>query len=124
MTFYIVYAISPGIAESTANPWKYALGRYVLCFSICCVLFWFVFLFMPAVMLDPGIINYKILFTIPVSKSKIFFSKALFIRITVLFSTLLSYILFLGSGYLLAGIFPDLGYQNYDYREVIFYEMS
>jgi hypothetical protein len=34
---------------------------------------------------------------------------------------LLSYIVFLGSGYLLSVIFPDLGYQNYDYREVIFY---
>jgi hypothetical protein len=27
----------------------------------------------------------------------------------------------LGSGYLLRIFFPDLGYQNYDYREVIFY---
>ncbi|WP_223558563.1 ABC transporter permease [Chryseobacterium lathyri] len=122
ITFYIAYdVISSGVAESNANPWKYALGRYV---------FMFFYLLYPVLVclfvhaccdVEYRNNNYKILFTIPVSKSKIFFSKALFILVTVLLSILLSYIVFLGSGYLLSAIFPDLGYQNYDYREVIFY---
>ncbi|MGG5210094.1 ABC transporter permease [Chryseobacterium sp. MIQD13] len=122
ITFYIIYdVISSGSAEGNGNPWKLTLGRYV---------FMFFYLLYPILVslfvhaccdVEYKNNNYKILFTIPVSKSKIFLSKALFILITVLLSILLSYIVFLGSGYVLGIFFPDLGFQNYDYREVIFY---
>lgn len=120
-TLYIVYdVINSGVAESSINPWKFILGKYV---------FTFFYLLYPILVslfvhaccdVEYRNNNYKILFTIPVSKSKIFLSKALFILITVLFSMLLSYIVFLGSGYAVGIIFPEVGFQNYDYREVIF----
>ncbi len=121
---YISYdAISSGInsAEGTSNPWKMVLGRTV---------FMFLYLLFPILValfvhacceVEYRNNNYKILFTLPVSKGKIFFSKALFIQITVFFSVFFSYLAFLLSGYLLSIIFPELGFQNYDFREVIFY---
>lgn len=108
-------------SEGTINPWKMSLGRTV---------FMFFYLLFPILIslfvhaccdVEYKNNNYKILFTLPVSKAKIFFSKALFILITVFFSVLLSYLTFLLSGYLLGLGFPDLGFQNYDFREVIFY---
>ncbi|MNI63183.1 ABC-2 family transporter protein [compost metagenome] len=65
--------------------------------------------------------NYKVLFTLPLDKSKIFFSKAVFILLTILFSILFAYAAFLISGYILGLIYPVLGFQNHDYRMVIFF---
>ncbi|MBS1548301.1 ABC transporter permease [Amniculibacterium sp. G2-70] len=122
ITFYIAYdSIRSGITDSTINPWKFILGRSV-----------FLFLYMLYPILVSLFVhaccdveyrnsNYRILFTVPISKSKIFISKVLFILLIVLFSTLLSYVAFLGSGYILGITFPNMGFQNYDYREVIFY---
>lgn len=121
---YIVYdVLTSGInpAEGTSNPWKMMLGRTVFMF------FYLLFPILIALFVHACCEveyrnnNYKILFTLPVSKTKIFFSKALFIQITVFFSVLLSYLAFLLSGYLLSIAFPDLGFQNYDFREVILY---
>ncbi|UWX58858.1 ABC transporter permease [Chryseobacterium oranimense] len=119
---YIMYdAISSGTAEASGNPWKLTLGRYV---------FMFFYLLYPILVslfvhaccdVEYRNNNYKILFTIPISKSKIYVSKVLFILITVLFSLLLSYVSVLASGYVLGIFLPGLGFQDYDYREVIFY---
>ncbi|MFZ4932076.1 ABC transporter permease [Chryseobacterium sp. Mn2064] len=121
---YIAYdTISSGIdtGDGTINPWKMTLGRSV---------FMFFYLLFPILVslfvhaccdVETKNNNYKILFTLPISKSKIFFSKALFIQITVFFAVLFSYLAFLLSGYLLSIAFPVLGFQNYDFREVIFY---
>ncbi|WPO90058.1 ABC transporter permease [Chryseobacterium sp. HR92] len=121
---YISYdVLRSGIQESegTINPWKASLGRTVFMF------FYLLFpilvsLFVQACCdVEYRNNNYKILFTLPVSKTKIFFSKALFIQITVFLSVLFSYLALLLSGYLLSIAFPQLGFQNYDFREVIFY---
>ncbi len=121
---YIAYdVISSGTdpGGGTSNPWKMILGRTVFMF------FYLLFPILVALFVHACCDveyrnnNYKILFTLPVSKTKIFFSKALFIQITVFFSVLFSYLAFLLSGYLLGIVFPDLGFQNYDFREVIFY---
>ncbi|WP_426480563.1 ABC transporter permease [Chryseobacterium sp. R2ACT005] len=121
---YMVYdVLRSGIEESegTINPWKASLGKIV---------FMFFYLLLPILVslfvhaccdVEYRNNNYKILFTLPVSKTKIFFSKAIFIQITVLFSVLFSYLALLLSGYLLSIAFPQLGFQNYDFREVIFY---
>lgn len=119
---YIIYdIIKSGIEEGTINPWKNMLGKSV---------FQFYYLLYPILVaifvyaccdVEYKNNNYKILFTIPVSKSRIYFSKALFILLTILFSVILSYLAFLLSGYLLGVLYPELGFQNYDFREVIFY---
>jgi len=121
---YMVYdVLRSGIEESegTINPWKASLGKIV---------FMFFYLLFPILVslfvhaccdVEYRNNNYKILFTLPVSKTKIFFSKAIFIQITVFFSVLFSYLTLLLSGYLLSIAFPQLGFQNYDFREVIFY---
>ncbi|MDR6466202.1 ABC transporter permease [Chryseobacterium sediminis] len=121
---YMVYDVFRSGAEETegtVNPWKMSLGRTV---------FMFFYLLYPILVslfvhaccdVEYRNNNYKILFTLPVSKTKIFLSKALFIQITVFFSVLFSYLTFLLSGYLFGIAFPQLGFQNYDFREVIFY---
>lgn len=122
---YFIFGIltsgnEPG-SGGTMNPWKNILGKTV---------FMFYYMLYPILVsifvyaccdVEYKNNNYKILFTIPVSKSKIFFSKALFILIVILFSTLLSYLVFLLSGFFFSMIYPALGFQNYDFREVIFY---
>ncbi|KPE49443.1 ABC transporter permease [Chryseobacterium indologenes] len=121
---YIAYdVISSGIGTGggTENPWKMSLGRMVFMFFYMLYPI-LVSLFVHACCdVEYKNNNYKILFTIPVSKSKIFISKALFILITILLSVLLSYFTLLLSGYLFSIVFPELGFQNYDFREVIFY---
>jgi hypothetical protein len=120
---YITYIIlsEGGSVDRTTNPWKLLLGRYVFTFFYMLYPI-LVSLFVHACCdVEYRNNNYKILFTIPVSKGKIFVSKALFIIITIWLSTLLSYLVFLLSGYIFSIIFPGLGFQNYDFREVIFY---
>lgn len=119
---YIAYEVGrAGTADSLPNPWKLLLGRYV---------FQFFYLIYPVLIaifvyacceVEYKNNNYKILFTLPLSKANIFFSKALFILLVVLLSVLLSYLFFLVSGYAMSQFFPELGFQNFDYREVIFY---
>ncbi|KAB1228629.1 ABC transporter permease [Chryseobacterium viscerum] len=124
VAFYISYdVIRSGVetAEGTVNPWKSTLGRTVFMF------FYLLFPILVALFVHACCDveyrnnNYKILFTLPVSKTKIFFSKAVFIQLTVFLSVLLSYLALLLSGYLLGIAFPQLGFQNYDFREVLFY---
>ncbi|NML72426.1 ABC transporter permease subunit [Chryseobacterium sp. RP-3-3] len=123
--FYNIYNIltegGVGVGEGTFNPWKFILGRTV-CMFLYMLYPILVSLFVHACCdVEYRNNNYKILFTLPVSKSKIFFSKVAFMLITVWFSILLTYFVFLLSGYLFSIIFPELGFQNYDFREVIFY---
>lgn len=120
--FYLVYdVIRSGSSEGEGNPWKMILGRQVFMFFYMLYPI-LVSLFVHACCdVEYRNNNYKILFTIPVSKSKIYVSKVLFILITVLFSLLLSYITFLASGYVLGIIFPGIGFQTYDFREVLLY---
>lgn len=119
---YIVYELfSSGTVSTVPNPWKVLLGRYV---------FQFFYLLYPLLValfvhaccdVEYKNNNYKILFTLPISKANIFFSKALLILLTVLFSVLLAYATFLISGYVFSICYPELGFQHYDYRAVIFY---
>lgn len=120
--YYIYGLLTEGIPEEgTSNPWKLVLGKIVSQFFYMLYPI-LVSLFVHACCdVEYRNNNYKILFTIPVSKSKIFFSKVLFILITVWFSMILTYIIFLLSGYFFSIVFPELGFQNYDFREVIFY---
>ncbi|MGK6350776.1 ABC transporter permease [Parapedobacter sp. DT-150] len=118
---YLIYeANKSGFVDSAANPWKILLGRYVFQF------FYILYPILVAIFvhaccdIEYKNNNYKILFTIPLSKTMIFFSKALFILFIVLLSVILSYLAFLSSGYLLSLMYPEIGFQNYDYREVIF----
>lgn len=121
---YMIYGIITSGNEpggGTMNPWKNMLGNTVFLF------FYMLYPILISIFVyaccdvEYKNNNYKILFTIPISKSKIFFSKALFILITILFSTVLSYLVFLLSGYFFSVAFPSIGFQNYDFREVIFY---
>lgn len=119
---YIIYEINKsGIADSLPNPWKILLGRYVFQF------FYLLYPMLVAIFvyaccdIEYKNNNYKILFTIPLSKTEIFFSKTLFILLIILLSVILSYLAFLLSGYFLSLTYPEIGFQNYDYREVIFY---
>lgn len=120
--YYVYGILTEGIPEDgTSNPWKLVLGKTVSQFFYLLYPI-LVSLFVHACCdVEYRNNNYKILFTIPVSKSKIFFSKVLFILITVWFSMILTYIIFLLSGYFFSVVFPELGFQNYDFREVIFY---
>ncbi|MFC7526478.1 ABC transporter permease [Parapedobacter sp. GCM10030251] len=118
---YLIYeANKSGFIDSATNPWKILLGRYVFQF------FQLLYPILVAIFvhaccdIEYKNNNYKILFTIPLSKTKIFFSKALFVLFIVLLSVILSYLAFLASGYLLSLMYPKIGFQNYDYREVIF----
>ena len=119
---YIIYDIvQSGSVNAIPNPWKVLLGRYVfqffyLLYPILVALFVF-----ACCDVEYKNNNYKILFTLPLSKGQIFFSKTLFILLTVLFSVLLAYACFLVSGFILSIIYPELGFQNYDFRLVIFY---
>ena len=119
---YISYDIvNSGGPTAIPNPWKVLLGRYVfqffyLLYPILVALFVF-----ACCDVEYKNNNYKILFTIPISKTHIFFSKTIFILLTLLFSVLFAYTAFLMSGYLLSQLYPVLGFQNYDFREVIFY---
>ncbi|MCS4229038.1 ABC transporter permease [Sphingobacterium sp. BIGb0165] len=118
---YIIYdIIRSGSINAVPNPWKVLLGRYV---------FQFFYLLYPILValfvyaccdVEYKNNNYKVLFTLPLDKSKIFFSKAVFILLTILFSILFAYAAFLISGYILSLIYPVLGFQNHDYRMVIF----
>ncbi|PIF44653.1 hypothetical protein CLU96_1633 [Chryseobacterium sp. 52] len=120
---YIIYNVLTEGADNdgTSNPWKMVLGRPIFMFFYMLYPI-LVSLFVHACCdIEDKNNNYKILFTIPVSKSKIFISKALFILTTVWLSIVLSYLAFLLSGFLLSLVFPELGFQNYDFREVIFY---
>jgi len=122
ITLYIAYdTVNSSRTEGSVNPWKFILGRYVFLFFY--ILYpILVSLFVHACCdVEYRNNNYKILFTIPISKSKIFISKVSYILLTVLLSILLSYVVFLGCGYLLGIVISETGYQNYDYREVIFY---
>lgn len=119
---YIIYEINKsGFADSLTNPWKMLLGRYVFQF------FYLLYPILVAIFvyaccdIENKNNNYKILFTIPIAKAEIFISKALFIVSVVLFSVILSYLAFLLSGYFLSLMYPEIGFQNYDYRMVIFY---
>ncbi|WP_223607119.1 ABC transporter permease [Chryseobacterium sp. OSA05B] len=120
---YYLYGIltEGGPSEATSNPWKMVLGKTVSLFLYMLYPI-LVSLFIHACCdVEYKNNNYKILFTIPVSKSKIFLSKVLFMLMTVWFSMIMTYLVFLLSGYLLSLTFPELGFQNYDFREVIFY---
>ena len=119
---YIIYEVNKlGFTNTLTNPWKMLLGRYVFMFF--CLLYpILVAIFVHACCdIEYSNNNYKILFTLPISKTEIFFSKVFFIVGTVLFSVILSYLAFLLSGYFLSLMYPEIGFQNYDYREVIFY---
>ncbi|KFF18858.1 ABC transporter permease [Chryseobacterium sp. JM1] len=119
--YYVYGLLTEGIEVGTVNPWKMVLGKTVSLFLYMLYPI-LVSLFVHACCdVEYRNNNYKILFTIPVSKSKIFVSKVLFILITVGFSMILTYLVFLLSGYFLSVIFPELGFQNYDFREVVFY---
>ncbi|WP_293944591.1 MULTISPECIES: ABC transporter permease [unclassified Sphingobacterium] len=119
---YIIYdIIRSETVSAVPNPWKVILGRYV---------FQFFYLLYPILValfvyaccdVEYKNNNYKILFTLPLDKSKIFFSKAVFMLLTVLFSILFAYAAFLISGYILSAIYPVIGFQNHDYRLVIFF---
>ncbi|MGE8243666.1 MAG: ABC transporter permease, partial [Sphingobacterium sp.] len=99
---YIIYdIIRSGSISAVPNPWKVLLGRYV---------FQFFYLLYPILValfvyaccdVEYKNNNYKVLFTLPLDKSKIFFSKAVFILLTILFSILFAYAAFLISGYIL-----------------------
>src|SRR5690606_8344407 len=96
---YIIYeAGRSAFAGSLPNPWKLLLGRYVFQF------FYLIYPILIAIFVyaccevEYKNNNYKILFTLPVSKANIFFSKALFIIVIVLLSVLLAYLFFLLSG--------------------------
>lgn len=120
---YSIYGIltEGGVEEGTTNPWKMVLGKTVSLFLYMLYPI-LVSLFVHACCdVEYRNNNYKILFTIPVSKSKIFVSKVLFMQMTVWFSMILTYLVFLLSGYFFSIAFPELGFQNYDFREVIFY---
>ncbi|MCT2561063.1 ABC transporter permease [Chryseobacterium herbae] len=120
--YYLYGLLTEGAPEDgTLNPWKIVLGKTVSMFLYMLYPI-LVSLFVHACCdVEYKNNNYKILFTIPVSKSKIFISKVLFMLITVWFSMILTYLVFLLSGYFFSITFPELGFQNYDFREVIFY---
>lgn len=123
ITGYLYYDVSQNIAVSdgSINPWKSMLGRAVFQF------FYLLYPILVAIFVQACCDveyrnnNYKILFTLPVSKYKIFIAKTLFILTTILLSVILTYFTFLLSGYVLSIVLPEIGFQNYDFRKVIFF---
>ncbi|MGV0970312.1 MULTISPECIES: ABC transporter permease [unclassified Empedobacter] len=117
--FYLIYKAP--IEPFESNPWYILLGRYVFQF------FYLLFPILIAVFVHSCCDveyknnNYKLLFTLPISHTKIYLAKALYILLIVNFSVILAYILFLLSGYLLQFIAPNYGFQNFDFREISFY---
>lgn len=121
---YLYYDITQnlaGVAGGTTNPWKNMLGKAVFQF------FYLLYPILVAIFVHACCDveyknkNYKILFTLPVSKFNIFISKALFVLSTVLVSVLLSYFMFLTCGYLLGILLPETGFRDYDFRVVTFF---
>lgn len=63
--------------------------------------------------------GFKQLFTFPVHKSYIYFSKVIILTFWILSSLLLAYSLMMLSGNILSVLFPQIGFQNYDVNSVI-----
>ncbi len=119
--YYDVSQNMVGEIDGSVNPWNGMLGKAVFQF------FYLLYPILVAIFvhaccdIEYKNNNYKVLFTLPVSKFKIFIAKALFVLITVLLSVSLSYVTFLVCGYLLGRILPEIGFQNYDFRNVVFF---
>ncbi len=116
---YIIYE-SKGSDMFGYNPWVYILGRYtfnffvflypmitsILCYSLCEI--------------ESKNNNYKQLFTLPVNKLSLFLAKIIYLIEIILLSVLIAYIFFLISGYCFSYILPELTFQDYDARGIIF----
>jgi len=121
---YLYYDVSQnpvGEIDGSINPWQGMFGKDVFQF------FYLLYPILVAIFvhaccdIEYKNNNYKVLFTLPISKHKIFIAKVLFIFITVLLSVSLSYFAFLLCGYLLGVVLPEIGFQNYDFRSVSFF---
>lgn len=121
---YLYYDVSQnpiGEIDGSINPWKGMLGKAVFQF------FYLLYPILVAIFVHACCDveyknnNYKVLFTLPVSKYKIFVAKVLFVLITVLLSVSLSYFTFLLCGYLLGIVLPEIGFQNYNFEGVLFF---
>lgn len=105
------------------NPWLLLLGRYsfsfhiiypilvaILCYSLCDM--------------EYKNDNFKLLFTLPYTKGRIYTAKLLFLFEIILISVLIAYASFMLSGFILSYIIPQLSFQDYDIRAIAFFYFS
>lgn len=101
------------------NPWIAVLGRYIFSFYV----------FMYPLVIAIFCYSYcdieykhqsiKQLFTLPITKSKIYLAKSFLLIEVLLISILTAYFLFMLSGYVMSYAMPEYNYQNYDSRIII-----
>ncbi|MDR1202089.1 MAG: ABC transporter permease [Tannerellaceae bacterium] len=106
------------------NPWQFILGRYI--FQLYSVLYPIIVAIFCYSLCDMEYKNngFKLLFTLPVNKRIIYFSKLLVLLEIMLFSICIAYLLFLLSGYLMSYILPGYGFLDYDFRQTVFIYFS
>lgn len=115
---YLIYKYSD-VHQYAYNPWTTLLGRYIFSFYAFLyplILAIFCYSFCEIEYKHNSI---KQLFTLPVSKQKIFFAKITLLIEIVLISVLIGYFLFLLSGYFMSYLLPEYNFQNYDSRLII-----
>lgn len=101
-----------------SNPWLDYLSFHFSCY----------FLFYPLIVafFTYSYVNieyenncFKQLFTLPVSRNRLYFTKVIVVFYVVLFSVLIAYVSFVLSGNSLSVLFPDIGFQDFDTIGVI-----
>lgn len=102
------------------NPWSFFLGRYIL--PIYSFLYPVIIaIFVHSVCdIEDNNNNYKLLFTLPVSRYSVCSLKITFTAIILLFSVSIAYFLFFGGGLFLSKISPNYSFQNNDSTYIIF----
>ncbi len=116
MDVYIIYNYIRTQEEVAVNPWIILLGRYI---------FQFYSFFYPLVIavfcyslcdMEYRQQNFKQLFTLPVSKLRLFSVKIAFIAETLFLSVMIAYASYMVSGYVFSIFIPNLHFQDFDVR--------
>ena len=119
---FVYYAIKSGALTEAieVNPWGYLLGRNLYILYLVYPLLVSILVYSLCDM-EYRNGNLQRLLTLPFSGNTIFASKILFLTEIVFVSTLIAYLSFLSSGFLLSYLSPLFSFQDYDIRLVCFY---
>lgn len=115
---YLVYKYTDAY-QYAYNPWTTLLGRYIFSF------YSFMYPLVIAIFcysfcdIEYKHNNIKQLFTLPISKSKIYLAKSVLLIEVILISVLIAYFLFMLSGYVMSYTMQEYNFQNYDNRIII-----
>lgn len=111
-----VYLLSHPVNETcSVNPWIYLSQRYM--FAFYALLYPIVISIFCFSLLDIEYRNdyLKKMFTLPIRSSSVFGGKILYVVMTVFVSSLITYLLMLGSAFILEKKVPGYSFSSYDY---------